>query len=71
MVRRFGRTAETLTQLGMSTDPDDPVVDRSSLGRIIDDFHDGSGALCLRHHDGRRCWIVSPGDLHDLDRARR
>ena len=69
MVRRFNRTGGTLTQLGVSTDPDDPAVDRSSLGWIMDDFQDGSGVLCLRYHDGRGRWVVSPEVLHDLDRA--
>lgn len=57
------------TQLGMSTDPNDPVIDWSSLGWVMEDFHDRSGVLCLRHRDGR-CRLVSSGDLHDFDGMR-
>ena len=35
----------------MSTDPDDPIVDRSSLNRIVEYFHDRSGVLCLGYLD--------------------
>ena len=31
----------------MSTDPDDPIVDWSSLSRIVEDFHDRGRALRL------------------------
>ena len=35
----------------MSTDPNDPIVDWSSLCWIMEYFHDRSGVLCLGDHD--------------------
>lgn len=42
-----------LTQLCMGADPNDPVVDRSSLRWVMEDFHDRSRIPCLRFHNGR------------------
>lgn len=50
----------------MSAYPNDPIVDRSSLRRIMEDFHDCSRVLRLRYHNGRKRRLVSPGNLQDL-----
>jgi len=48
----------------MSTNPNDPIVDRSSLCGIMEDFHDRSGVLCLRYHG--KCLFVSIGSPRHL-----
>ena len=50
----------------MSADPDDPVVDWSSLSRIMEYFHDRSGVLCLRYYDVE----VSARQLRGASRSR-
>jgi hypothetical protein len=50
----------------MGADPNDPIVDWSSLSRVMENFHDRSGVLRLRYHNVEGCRLVSPGDLHDL-----
>ena len=49
----------------MSTDPDNPIVDRSSLGGIVEYFHDRGGVPCLGYRDAGRCRPISPGDFDD------
>ena len=63
----FHRLRQTLTQLGVGTDPDNPIVDRFSLDWVVEYFHDGGRVPCLRCHDVR-CQLIIPGDLHDLAR---
>lgn len=41
----------SVDSLSMSTDPNNPVVDWSSLCWIVEYFHDRSGVLCLGDHD--------------------
>jgi len=43
----------------MGADPNDPIVDRSSLSGIMEDFHDRSRVLCLEYHDGGKGEIAS------------
>jgi len=50
---RFYWLEWALTQLSMSTDPNNPVVDWTGLWGIVEDFHDRSGVLRLRYRDGR------------------
>jgi len=49
----------------VSTDPNDPIVDWSSLSWIVEDFHDRGRVLRLRYHDGRKHLLVSPGHPYD------